>query len=446
VPRAAAVDVAVIGAGAAGLIAGAELARAGANVLLLEARDRVGGRIWTRREPGLAVPVELGAEFIHGQARITRQWLARAGAAVIDAEGSHLTVHEGALEPRADVFPALRRALASAEGVLEGQDMSFDDFLDQHLAALLSADQRQRARRLAEGFDAADTARASARAIVAEWLGDVLGEGPQSRPKEGYAALLGALLAPFESAPQPTPAPRLQLESRVREVRWSAGSVEVAGERAGAPFEIRARCAIVTLPLGVLKAPPSAPDAVRFTPPLEAKLAALAGLSSGPVIKLLLRFATPFWERLNDGRYAEASFLHSPHTQISTFWTPAPEHAPLLVAWAGGPRVPRLARGRSPGDLAQLAVESLRTMFGGGVNLADQLEGWYYHDWQADPLAGGAYSYVAVGGSEARAALARPIGTTLFFAGEATDAGGEAGTVTGALQSGLRAAREALAG
>jgi monoamine oxidase len=322
--------------------------------------------------------------------------------------------------------------------------MSFDEFLDRHLAATLTADERQRARRLAEGFDAADTARASARAIVAEWLGDVLGEGPQSRPRDGYAALLDALLAPLESAP-PAGAARLQLESRVREVRWSRGSVEVAGERAGSPFEIRARGAIVTLPLGVLQAPPAAAHAVRFTPPLGAKEAALAGLASGPVIKLLLRFATPFWERLKDGRYAAASFLHSPHTEISTFWTPAPEHAPLLVAWAGGPRVPRLASGRSPAELARLAVGSLQTLFGSGVNVADQLAGWYYHDWQADPCACGAYSYVAVGGSEARTALACPLAETLFFAGEATDSGGEAGTVTGALESGSRAAREVLA-
>jgi monoamine oxidase len=438
-------DVVVIGAGAAGLMAAAELARGGAGVVLLEARGRIGGRIWTRREPGLAVPVELGAEFIHGQARITRALLAGAGAAVIDAEGPNLTVHEGRLEPRTDIFPALHRAFAAAGSVLERQDLSFDEFLDRHLAALLTADERQRARRLAEGFDAADTAHASARAIVAEWLGDVLGEGPQSRPRDGYAALLEALRAAFESAPQPGTVRRLQLDSQVREIRWSAGAVEVAGERAGAPFEIRARRALITLPLGVLKAAPNAPGAVRFTPALEAKQAALAGLASGPVIKLLLRFAAPFWERLNDGRYAGVSFLHSPHTDISTFWTPAPEHAPLLVAWAGGPRVPRLARGRSPADLARLAVGNLATLFGGGVDIAGALEGWYYHDWQADPFACGAYSYVAVGGSEARAALASPVGDTLFFAGEATDGGGEAGTVTGALESGLRAAREVLA-
>lgn len=443
--RAASFDVVVVGAGAAGLMAGAELARADRSVLLLDARARVGGRIWTRREPGLAVPVELGAEFIHGHAAITRDLLAAAGLAVVDAADLHLTVHQGELERRPDFFPGLRRALDSVTGVLAQQDMSFDDLLERHLAATLSADERQRARRMAEGFDAADTARASARAIVAEWLGDVLGAGPQSRPRDGYAALLQALLASFEPASPSGAARALQLDSVIREVRWSAGSVEVAGERAGAPFEIHARRAIVTLPLGVLKAPPAAEGAVRFTPPLAAKRSALAGLASGPVIKMLLRFGAAFWEDLHGGRYAGASFLHSPHTEISTFWTPAPEHAPLLVAWAGGPRVTHLAAGRDPDALARLAVASLQTLFGSGLNVAAQLEAWYYHDWQQDPFARGAYSYVTVGGSEARTALAHPIEDTLFFAGEATDAAGEAGTVTGALQSGLRAAREVLA-
>ncbi len=439
---AASFDVVVLGAGAAGLMAGAELARSGASVLLLEARARAGGRIWTRREPGLAVPVELGAEFIHGHAVITRNLLAAAGATVVDAADLHLTVHQGELERRPDLFPRLRQALAAAGSVLAQHDMSFDEFLERHLAATLSADERQRARRMAEGFDAADTAHASARAIVEEWLGDVLGTGPQSRPRDGYAALIEALLASFDPAARPGGAHGLHLESVVREVRWSPRSVALAGERAGAPFEFRARCALVTLPLGVLKAQPAA---VRFTPPLEAKRSALEGLAAGPVIKVLLRFRTEFWECLHAGRYAGASFLHSPHSGIPTFWTPAPEHAPLLVAWAGGPRVPRLAAGHPPEDLARLAVESLQTLFGSGVDVAAQLEGWYYHDWQRDPFARGAYSYVALGGSAARAALAQPLEDTLFFAGEATDTGGEAGTVTGALQSGLRAAREVLA-
>jgi monoamine oxidase len=89
------------------------------------------------------------------------------------------------------------------------------------------------------------------------------------------------------------------------------------------------------------------------------------------------------------------------------------------------------------------ALASLGSLFGREIDIAAELRAWYYHDWQQDPFARGAYSYVTVGGSAARAALGEPLEDTLFFAGEATDE--EGGTVAGALQSGVRAARELLA-
>jgi monoamine oxidase len=94
--------------------------------------------------------------------------------------------------------------------------------------------------------------------------------------------------------------------------------------------------------------------------------------------------------------------------------------------------------------MVRLAVQSLGTLFGSAVDVAGQLQGYYTHNWQQDPYARGAYSYVLVGGNEARAQLAEPLERTLFFAGEATDNADEAGTVTGALESGVRAAREII--
>ena len=110
--------------------------------------------------------------------------------------------------------------------------------------------------------------------------------------------------------------------------------------------------------------------------------------------------------------------------------------APLLTAWAGGPRTSTL---REP---VRQALEDLRTMFGRRVD--DAFVAAYAHDWQADPFARGAYSYVKVGGGDARRQLAATIDDVLFFAGEATDTAGEAGTVAGALQSGERAAQAIL--
>jgi len=196
--------------------------------------------------------------------------------------------------------------------------------------------------------------------------------------------------------------------------------------------------------LGVLQQPASSAGAVRFSPALEMKRTALAGLASGPVIKLQLLLARSFWETLHGDRYRDASFFHVPEAEFPTFWTPAPARGPLLVAWAGGPRAQRIADGAAPAEIARKALASLERLFGKEVDLKAQLRGYYYHDWQQDPYARGAYSYVTVGASDARAALARPLEDTLFFAGEATD-DEEGGTVAGALQSGQRAARELLA-
>jgi monoamine oxidase len=429
-------DAVVIGAGAAGLAAASGLLHAGLSVIVLEGRDRVGGRIWTRRESGLATPAELGAEFIHGHAPVTRALLEKAGAQVIDAEGSHWTLQAGKPVVRDHLFARVQQAMQRSD-IPAGRDVSFDEYLDRYLVDSLTPEERQFARMMAQGFDAADTSRASARALLAEWTGDTLGSVPQSRPREGYESVLAPLAAMLHGERA-----RLRLRATVQSVHWSKGSVEVSGSFLGESFEVRAPRAIIALPLGVLQQPPAASGSVQFTPALTAKQAPLRALASGAVTKLVLRFASSFWETVRDGCYRDAAFFHAVNAPIPTFWTTAPVQAPLLVAWAGGPRA--FAPGAEPTQVVRSALASLQTLFGAEVDAAGQLDGYYYHDWQHDPFARGAYSYVLVGGSDARQRLAEPLDDTLFFAGEATDAE-EAGTVTGALRSGIRAANEVLA-
>src|SRR5581483_543396 len=104
---------------------------------------------------------------------------------------------------------------------------------------------------------------------------------------------------------------------------------------------------------------------------------------------------------------------------------PLPLRAPLLTAWAGGPKAARLS-GKRETLLVRAAVESVSEIFGRAV--AHELAAAYLHDWRADPYARGGYSYVRVNGQGAREALAAPLGGTLFFAGEATESE-EPGTV-----------------
>jgi monoamine oxidase len=430
-------DVVIIGAGAAGLAAANELARARRSAMVIEARDRTGGRIWSREEPGLALAVELGAEFIHGRAEATFAALEKAGAAALDAGGDHWSLRDGKLEPSQDVFSEIQRAMRGSP-LLKRQDMSFEAYIDRHLTTAVSSEACAYARMLAQGFDAADTNRASARAIVEEWTGGGSVNAPQFRPLNGYGALLKHLASELRGS-----AVELQLNTVVRSVRWSRHAVTVAGMFLGRPFKTSAKRAIVTLPLGVLQRPARDAEAVRFTPALTSKRDALKQLAPGPVLKVLLRFRKAFWEELDGGRYRDVAFFHPREAAFPTFWTALPIRVPLLVAWAAGPRAERL-RGSDQAQIVERALESLAALFGARAQFEPLLEAAWVHDWQKDPYARGAYSYVAVGGDDAREALAKPLRDTLFFAGEAADTEGEAGTVAGALQTGKRAAREVL--
>ena len=185
---------------------------------------------------------------------------------------------------------------------------------------------------------------------------------------------------------------------------------------------------------------------MRFTPALDSKRQALRGLVSGPVMKVALRFGTSFWDEIDECRFADVSFFHAPDSAFPTYWTALPRRVPLLIAWAGGPKAQRLSEMKHDAVIAE-AVGGLRALFKGRSRrrLDAKLEGAWFHDWQQDPFSRGAYSYVQTGGGAARRALAKAIDGTVFFAGEAADVKGEAGTVAGALQSGQRAAREVLA-
>src|SRR5205814_689512 len=132
-------EVLVIGAGAEGLAAAAELARSRRSVDVLEARDRIGGRCYTRHEPGLTIPVELGAEFIHGRAAPIFALLKKAGIAALDSSGRQWVESDGELRARDNLFSQIKRAMRKPN-TLHTQDVSFEEFLAKNLRPRLSAD------------------------------------------------------------------------------------------------------------------------------------------------------------------------------------------------------------------------------------------------------------------------------------------------------------------
>jgi len=431
-------DIIIIGAGAAGLAAATELALHKRPALVLEARDRIGGRCWSRYEPDLSVPIEMGAEFIHGRPPVTLSLLQQSGIEALERTGSRWVFQSGEIRPRArdEIMTRIQQAMKQTKA--PRRDVSFQAYLDHDLRDRLAPDERTFALRMVEGYDAADPHHVSARSIVEEWTREDTGNDASFRPRGGYSALMDALASRLAGSEV-----RLQLQSVVHSVQWSRGQVVVEGTILGKPFREQAARVIVTLPLGVLQLAPDALGAVRFAPTLQQKKRALDGLLSGPVVRLALRFRTAFWEEVDEGRYQDAGFLQSADAAFPTFWTNLPMRAPLLIAWAGGPRALRMAGMDTPAKIRR-AVASLQHLFGARVDVESQLEAAWTHDWQEDPYACGAYSSVKVGGGRARKTLAAPLEDTLYFAGEATDCDGEVGTVAGALQSGVRAAREVI--
>jgi monoamine oxidase len=428
------VDALVLGAGAAGLAAARVLSRAGRSVVVLEARDRIGGRLYTREDAGLPVPVELGGEFVHGTADVSFALLRAATTVAVDTGDLSFVYEDGELREQDDPFAVVERVMAQARDLTA--DVSVEDFL-QRLHGDDAERERRYTRMLVEGFDAADPRIASTRALAEEWDSDDSGQtSRQFRPLGGYGKMLRALDGALDPARV-----NVRLATPVHAVRWGRDGVVVdATASSGAPVTVRARTAIVTLPIGVLQA-----NTIAFEPTLPpAKHAALTKIVMGPVVKLVLRFRSAFWERVRDGRYLDAAFFHRADASFPTFWTLLPLRTTVLSAWAGGPKADALA-GHDEAASVAAALDDLTALFGSDAGVRDELEAAYVHDWQHDPYARGAYSYVAVGGGDARAQLAAAVDSVLFFAGEATASTSESGTVAGALQSGERAANEVLA-
>ncbi|MGZ3518143.1 MAG: flavin monoamine oxidase family protein [Vulcanimicrobiaceae bacterium] len=417
-------DVAVIGAGAAGLAAAWRLHQRGVDLLVLEARDRIGGRAYTMQSHDGSLPIELGAEFIHGAPQVTLSLMHECGDTAMDVASQVFQVRDGRLEEALDIWQLAERILQRVD--LRAHDQSVENFLDALPRTEVSAEQIDAVRSIIEGFDAAITTDASAIAIAKEWRS---GSNSSSfRPINGYATIMRHLVRNVDAG--------ILLRTRVDEVCWSRQSVRIRANRCGEPLEIQARRTIITLPIGVLRG-----QGVTFTPSLPLKKqAAIDAIAMGPVIKVVLDFRSRFWERVEHGRYRDAGFFHAPHYGLRTLWTRLPQRAPLLVAWAGGGAARRVIEQRL--DPIHAGLETCQALFP-SIDVHAELRNAYYHDWQADPFACGAYSFLRVNGADARGLLGAPVEQALFFAGEATSSE-DPGTIAGALASGYRAAGEII--
>jgi monoamine oxidase len=415
-------DALVIGGGIAGLVAARHLTEAGLRVTLLEARDRLGGRIYT--ESTGEFPLELGAEFVHGCPNEILSLAAEAGVPIVPVQGKFRRKVDGEWAEAGPLMEKVDQLFAKLP--TDEPDESFQYYLDRSGE---DDDIKQQALRYVEGFHAANPSLISARSLRRDSEAEEAIEGDhQYRIASGYESLVGAVASRIDRK-----LCDIVLNAPVHQIVWRLGEVISRTSTA----EYLAPRAIITLPLGVLKS-----NNVVFSPALPEKQNAMSFLEMGPVIRVSLCFQEKFWE--HDPKMADLSFLFTDDPQFPTWWTSNPLPSPILTGWAAGPNA-KAHTGRSKDEIITSAVQSLaRIMKISQSDLEEQITGSFTHDWQADPLSRGAYSYAAVGGMEAAAKLAEPVANTLYFAGEATNADGYNGTVHGAIATGLRAANELL--
>ena len=438
----------MIGAGAAGISASIDLANAGIRVTLVEARDRIGGRIFTIQDPVHAVPVELGAEFIHGRPPQIVDLLQSASVPITEVDGDNWCAEENRLAPcdfSSDVDEILQQLNP------QNKDQSFRDFLKTYAGAGDKGRRRQHAEQWAtsyvSGFNAADPALVGVHWLWQGLRADEKIEGDRSfRALRGYADLIEIFQRQLQKS-----GVVVHKNTAVHSVQWRPGRVDIAASSPSGTQTLSAPRTLITVPLGVLQARPDDNGAIRFFPELpEKKQAAIRDIEMGKVIRLTLRFRERFWANLprtpnprcKNMNMNEMSFLLSHDDWFPTWWTTSPNKTPFLVGWAPFQCANRLS-GRTESFVVERGIATLNRLLGvGEQELEDLLEYAYVHDWQSDPFARGAYSYGKAGESEAPRILGMPIEGTLFFAGEATDVSGHTGTVHGAIASGQRAAVE----
>jgi monoamine oxidase len=437
-------DIIILGAGAAGLAAATELSRAGLKVLILEARDRIGGRMFTKQDPRCHAPVELGAEFIHGRPPEIWDLLRQHHAVVKEVEGDYWCYQERKLRP-CHFFSQVEAILEKMND--QGPDLSFAEFLARCCPERKSNPKQQEAIRWAlgyvKGFHAADPKLISVHSLVKGQRAEQQIDGDRAfRIANGYAWLVEIFRQDAERA-----GVAIELRNVAQSIHWGKGQAEVVTRTSSGTARFTAPRLLVTLPLGVLQAAPGEGGAVRFNPELpRSKQAAIGKLVMGKVNRVVLRFRERLWDGMRpvDGSHAKTlsdlSFLFSQEHCFPTWWTTMPDKLPIITGWAPSDCADELS-GQGQAEVVDKALSVLAQILGERqASLKQLLEAAYWHDWQKDPFARGAYSYVKVGGEGAQREFAAPVEETLFFAGEASDFTGHHGTVHGAMASGYRAA------
>ncbi len=422
-------EILIIGAGASALIAGKTLAEKGIKVQLLEARDRIGGRIHTLATADWGYCAEAGAEFVHGNLPLTLDLLQQANQSTHKVRGAMYQVFLG--EWQKSEYQVEHQQLVIDKLQQLQQDISMADFVEQEFAGEAFEELRLSLLGYVEGYYSGDAKRTSAKTFLSEWMSE---DEEQYRPASGYTSLMKFLASSILSA-----VGNIHLNCTIKQIKWSKSQVQAIDANNNM---WQADKLINTVPLGVWTADEQLEGAINYNPALPFKKEAAQQMGFGSVIKVLIRFTEPFYHQLMQSR-EDTGFIFS-GAEIPTWWTQYPLPAPVITGWLAGPKAFECRHLSNP-DIYQRALQSLTEIFNLDKNVIEgQVLQHKVINWTADPFTRGAYAYSTLQTKQARKIMAAPVDNTLFFAGEALYEGTETGTVEAALTSGINTANQIL--
>ncbi len=408
-------DVVIIGAGMAGLTAARALTGGGLDVVVLEAGDRVGGRVWSIRDLG-DQPVEAGAEFIHGAGAATWGDVRAAGLRTVATPYLWTWMNLGNKTKWLPIHlanPDVWKSFGLALTLRNPPDVSAAELLEakgykgrsRELAGLMLT------AHLPGSIDEVGVAGLEADGVLH------LESGVNHRIVSGYDLLPEYLATGLD----------IRFGRRVDTIKYSDAGVEVVTSDG---TTVSATAGITTLPHGVLTR-----GGITFDPPLPtAKTDALTRIASGAVTKVLMHFDDSFWPE-------HATQVVCGEGPVTLYWPTSyrTKGSPVLSAYSTGPRA-KILSDAGPDRALEIVLDDIERVFPGSRPRSRLIESRFI-DWMTDPNALGGYTFLTPGGVGARAQLAAPTGA-LMWAGSATEWKPVAATVEAAYLSGLRSARQ----
>jgi monoamine oxidase len=404
----------VIGAGAAGLLTSHLLLQKGYEVTILEARDRTGGRIHTLQKQ-FTMPLEAGAEFVHGRLPLTAKLIKEARLKERKVKGRFYQF--SGVEYRDAEF--LNDEIEEVSKIMKKvtDDMTFTQFIKQYLTSSKHEKVITQLLKLVEGYDGADPEKISTFALRDEW--SEWNEEDDIRIEGNYDGVITYLNKSVTGSEG-----KIRLSSEVQRIDWTKGRVTVAA--GGKTFT--GDKVIVTVPVSIIQQ-----NKITFSPDIPHYTHAARNIGFGAVVKFLFEFKDDISKVATYRKIRDFRFIFTDLT-IPTWWSQLPESSRVFTGWLGGPKAFSLPK--EPAQQYKIALQCLSSMLELKYEETESLlMEWHIADWVNDPFCLGAYAYAMPGSVEARSLLNKPIEETIFFAGEAISEGESMGTVEAAFES-----------